>query len=282
MDLSNYKLVWEDNFDYEGSPDPDKWTFEVGNHQWPNRELQAYTSLPENVSVHDGNLVIRAIKKKDGEREYTSAKINTSGKQSWQYGYFEFRVKLPKGLGSWPAIWMMPDVKFPEMPDWVPTLPNGRPDFAKLTTEQRKALPPIPAELRWPNCGEIDIIEHVGRLENNLLFSLHSKNHNHADKSTVPYTTRVAFEEDLWADYHIYAFEWTEEYIEYFVDGKSYCRYNKSDDKLDQSHDSWPFDKPYYLIMNIAVGGGLGGPVTDEHLPFEMYVDYARVYQKIK
>lgn len=279
MDLKDYKLVWEDNFNYEGSPDPSKWNFEVGNHQWPNRELQAYTNRPTNVYVKDGNLIIRAVKEKDGEREYTSAKINTRGKASWQYGYFEFNAKIAKGLGSWPAIWMMPDIKLPEMPDWVPRTPSGRIDFAKMTDEEKAKLPPWPEEMRWPNCGEIDIMEHVGRMENNLLFSLHCKNHNHANRNTIPYTTRVAFEENLWENFHTYAMEWTEDYIEYFVDGKSYCKYSKSDDE-NPNHDSWPFDKPFYLIMNIAVGGGLGGPVTDEHLPFEMLVDYVKVYQK--
>lgn len=280
MDLKDYKLVWEDDFNYEGAPHSDKWYFETGNFQWPNRELQAYTSRPENVVVHDDNLIIRALKERDGEREYTSAKITTAGRMAWKYGYFEFRVKLPRGIGSWPAIWMMPLIQYPKMPDWVPLRPNGRPDFSKLTEEERKKLPEFPKDMHWPNCGEIDILEHIGRLENNLLFSLHSKNHNHANKNTVPYTTRVKFDEDLCDDFHIYGMEWTEEYIEYFVDGKSFCKYSKSDDKENQGHDSWPFDKPYYLIMNIAVGGGLGGPVTDSHLPFEMFVDYVRIYQK--
>lgn len=279
MDLKDYKLVWEDNFDYEGCPDPSKWNYEVGNHQWPNRELQAYTNRPNNVFVKDGKLVIRAIKEQDGEREYTSTKMTTAGRQAWQYGYFEFKVKIPTGLGSWPAIWMMPDFNCYELPDWVPRHDNGRPDYSKLTEEQREEVNKLTPDWNWPNCGEIDIMEHIGRRENNLLFSLHCKNHNHANPNTVNYSTNVVFEENLFEDYHIYAMEWTEDYIEYFIDGKSYCRYNKSDDP-DQSHDSWPFCKPYYLIFNIAVGGGLGGPVTDEHLPFEMFIDYVRVYQK--
>lgn len=245
MNLKEYRLVWEDHFDYEGCPDPAKWGFEVGNHQWPNRELQAYTDRLQNVFVKDGKLTIRALKERDGEREYTSAKMTTEGKASWKYGYFEFCAKLPRGLGSWPAIWMMPDDK------------TGG----------------------WPNCGEIDIMEHIGRMENHLLFSLHCKNHNHANKNTVNYSRNIKMEADLCDDYHVYGMEWTEDYIEYYVDGKSYCRYNKSDDE-DQSHDSWPFCKPFYLILNIAVGGGLGGPVTDEQLPFEFSVDYVRVYQK--
>lgn len=279
MDLKNYRLVWEDNFNYEGSLNPSKWNMETGNHQWPNRELQAYTNRLTNVCVKDNKLVIRALKERDGEREYTSAKINTRGKAAWKYGYFEFKAKIAKGIGSWPAIWMMPDTKLPKMPDWVPKTPNGQIDFAKMTDEEKAALPPIPSEMRWPNCGEIDIMEHVGRLENNLLFSIHCKNHNHANKKTIPYTTKFEFKENLWEDFHIYAMEWTEDYIEYFVDGNSYCKYSKADDE-NQGHDSWPFDKPFYLIINIAVGGGLGGPVHDADLPFEMLVDYVKVYQK--
>ena len=104
MNLSEYKLVWEDDFNYEGRLDSTKWNYETGNHQWPNRELQAYTDRPENVSASNGVLTIRSLKQQDGEREYTSGKINTRGKASWQYGYFEFKVKIAKGLGSWPAI----------------------------------------------------------------------------------------------------------------------------------------------------------------------------------
>lgn len=261
MHLENYQLVWEDDFDYEGCPDQSKWTFEVGNHQWPNRELQAYTNRETNVFIKDGNLVIRAVKEQDGEREYTSTKITTKGKKSWTYGYYEFRAILPKGVGSWPAIWMMPD-------------------SSSLTDEDKERFSLTQEDLHWPNCGEIDIMEHVGRRQNNVLFSLHCKNHNHANPNTVHYTKATQFEEDLSTDYHIYAMEWTEDYIEYFVDGNSCCRYNKADDIVEKMHDSWPFDKPYYLIMNIAVGGGLGGPVADEDLPFEMIVDYVRVYQK--
>lgn len=260
MDLKDYKLVWEDNFDYEGSPDPSKWNFEVGNHQWPNRELQAYTDRPANVFVKNGRLAIRALKEQDGEREYTSAKINTCGKASWTYGYFEFKAKLPRGLGSWPAVWMMPE-------------------HASMSEEEQASLGIAPENRHWPNCGEIDIIEHIGRMENHLLFSLHCKNHNHANKNTVSYTTNAKMEVDLCADYHVYGMEWTEDYIEYYVDGVSFCRYSKADDP-DQSHDSWPFCKPFYLILNIAVGGGLGGPVDDSQLPFELSVDYVRVYQK--
>jgi beta-glucanase (GH16 family) len=242
-----YQLVWSDEFDYEGVPDPAKWNYDLGNHQWANRELQAYTNRPGNVYVKDGKLVIKAQKEKDGEREYTSTRLITYGKQSWQYGLFEFRVKLPKGKGSWPAVWMLSD-----------SIKTGTP---------------------WPACGEIDIIEHTGAHENQLFFSLHSEGHNHRRKDAKQYTEFYDFV-GVCEEYHDYSMEWTSEYVEFYVDGKSTCRYNKSDDQEDQSEVSWPFDQPFYLIFNIAVGGALGGDVDEASLPYQMEVDYVRVYQK--
>ena len=279
MNINEYNLVWNDEFDYEGKLDSKKWNYETGNFQWPNRELQAYTDRLDNVFVKDGHLTIRSLKQKDGDREYTSGKVNTLNKGMWTYGYFEFRAKVPRGVGSWPAIWMMPYIKPHKLPDGIPTRPDGRPDFFNMSKEQRAILPPIPENDHWPNCGEIDILEHIGRLKKHLLFSLHSKNHNHTRKDGIQYTTNVTFDVDFSDDFHVYAMEWTKDYIEYFVDGKSYCRYNKTDD-TDQSPDSWPFDKPFYLILNTAVGGGLGGPVDDSNIPFEFIIDYVRVYQK--
>lgn len=242
-----YHLVWSDVFDYDGQPNPEKWICSVGNHQWANNELQAYTDNPQNVSVKDGRLTISAFKQKDGDRGYTSSRITTSGKQSWQYGYFEVRAKLPRGKGSWPAIWMLPD-----------SIKNGTP---------------------WPECGEIDIVEHVGRKENVLLFSLHSQRHNHTRKDTAQYTTFLDYQ-NVCDEYHTYAIEWTSEYIEFYVDDTSVCKYSKTDDKEDQTEQSWPFDQPFYLILNIAVGGGLGGPVNNSSLPYIMDVEYVKVYQK--
>lgn len=243
----DYKLVWSDEFDYEGVPDESKWNYDLGNHQWANEELQAYTNRPSNVFVKDGKLILKALKEIDGDREYTSTRIITYGKKSFTYGLFEFRVKLPKGKGSWPAVWMLPDV--------------------------------IKEGMSWPRCGEIDIIEHIGRKRDNLFFSLHSSKHNHQRKDTVQYTTFSDFT-GVCDEFHDYMMEWTPEYIEFYVDGQSACRYNKSDDKEDRSFESWPFDQPYYLIMNIAVGGGLGGEVDETELPFIMEVASVRVYQK--
>lgn len=242
-----YQLVWQDEFNYEGAPDSTKWDYELGNHQWANKELQAYTNRKNNVFVKDGRLTIRACKEQDGKREYTSTRLVTYGKKSFTYGLFEFRVKLPKGHGSWPAIWMMSD-------------------------EIKQGVP-------WPECGEIDIIEHMGRYENQLFSSLHSKRHNHQRSDTKQYTTFYE-KRGVCENFHDYIMEWTPEYFEFYVDGESVCRYNKSDDLEDQSKDSWPFDQAFYLILNIAVGGTLGGDVDESMLPYEMLVDYVRVYQK--
>ena len=241
----DYTLVWNDEFDYEGSPDPSKWTFNVGNHQWSNQELQAYTNRPENAIVKDGKLYIIARKEKDGEREYTSARLTTSSKASWTNGRIAVSAKLPKGKGSWPAIWMLPD-----------DIKNG---------------------VSWPLCGEIDIMEHVGREENQILFCLHSDKHNHVLKTHYMTIAAIA---DVCESFHEYSIEWTQTYVEFFVDDISYAKYSITDDPDDQSELSWPFNKPFFLILNIAVGGGFGGAVDEDTLPYIMEIEYARVYQK--
>ncbi|MCQ2505866.1 MAG: glycoside hydrolase family 16 protein [Lachnospiraceae bacterium] len=244
--FDGYKLVFEDNFDYEGSPDRNLWTMEVGN-RWANNEAQAYTDRLENVKVENGALIITARAEEYNERQYTSARINTFGHRSFKYGYFEAEACLPKATGTWPAIWFLPE-----------SIRQGE---------------------RWPLCGEIDLVEHVHRHKDDLFYSLHAQNHNHANPNTVQYT-RTFHCDGVCENFHKYGMLWTEEYIEYFLDGKSVCRYNKSDDE-DTSNESWPFDKEYFMILNVAVGGGFGGPVTDEELPSSMTVNYVRAWQKI-
>ncbi len=241
-----YQLVWEDSFEYEGSLKQADWSCEVGE-RWANNEQQAYTDRQTNVCVKDGKLFLTARKEQQGIREYTSGRVTTAGKHSWQYGYFEIRAKLPSGHGSWPAIWMLPD-----------SIKNG---------------------VRWPRCGEIDIMEHVGRMENKIWFSLHSERHNHTRKDTKQYTVIKDYEK-VCTEFHTYGMEWTKDAIEFFVDGESACSYQKTDDTEDQSEAAWPFDQPFYLILNIAVGGGLGGEIDEASLPYQMEVDYVRVYQK--
>ncbi len=241
-----YQLVFEDNFDYEGRLNETDWTYDVGE-RWANNEQQAYTDREENVRVSDGMLHLVSRKEVCGIREYTSGRVNTRGKHSWQYGYFEICARLPKGSGSWPAIWMLPD-----------SIHTGK---------------------RWPACGEIDIMEHIGRKENKIWFSLHSERHNHTRKDTKQYTVIKDYER-ICSEFHTYGMEWTKDAIEFFVDGESACIYRRTDDEEDQTECAWPFDQPFFLILNIAVGGGLGGEIDEAALPYQMDIDYVRVYQK--
>jgi len=242
-----YKLVWEENFAYEGALKEEDWTVAVGE-RWANNEQQAYTDRLSNVCVKDGMLHLVSLKETQGIREYTSGRVSTVGKHSWQYGYFEICARLPKGRGSWPAIWMLPD-----------SIGNGR---------------------HWPECGEIDIMEHVGRMEDKIWFSLHSERHNHTRKDTKQYTVIKDYEK-VCSEFHTYGMEWTEEYIEFYVDGEKACVFRKSDDTEDQSESAWPFDQPFYLILNIAVGGGLGGEIDENALPYHMEVEYVKIYQRL-
>lgn len=230
------KLVWEENFNAKAL-DEKAWNFELGdgcpNCGWGNAERQLYTK--DNHQLIDGNLVITA--KKEGEK-YTSTRITTKGKKEFKYGRFEARAKLPVGHGIWPAFWML----------------GSNIDQAK-----------------WPKCGEIDILEYVGREPDMVFTSLHTKD---SHGNTVN-TKKTKFE-NIEDGFHIYAAEWTNEKIDFFVDGQLVYTYNPA----DKTEDVWPFDQPFYIIVNVAVGGNFGGPdVKDEILPQKFIVDYIRVYQ---
>lgn len=243
--FKDYKLVWEDNFEKDGEVDPEKWFCENGN-RWANNESQAYTNRLSNVCVRNGQLVITALKEDYMEREYTSARINTRGKKEFKYGYFEIEAKLPEAVGTWPAFWFMPT-----------------------------DCPPV----RWPLCGEIDMMEHTLVEKDVIVYSLHSDKHNHANPNTIQHSTKVSKPGSV-DGYHKYGMEWTSDHIEYFYDGESVCKYSKALENQDELELCWPYDKPYYMIINVAVGGFMGGPIKDEELPSEMRVNYIRAYEK--
>ena len=243
-----WKLVWSDEFDYTGLPDPAKWGYDVGGMGWGNDELQYYTeNRLENARVEDGALTITAIKEDYEIREYTSARLITKDKGDWLYGRFEIKAKLPKGVGTWPAIWMLPT-------DW--TYGN------------------------WPNSGEIDIMEHVGFDQGKVHASTHSLKYYWQANTQK---TGIIPVENVDTEYHIYAMEWTPGRIEAFVDGKSYfiSTYDPAVDAED-GWKAWPFDQRFHLLLNIAVGGGWGGQqgVVDTIWPQSMTVDYVRVYEE--
>ena len=238
-----YRLVWADEFISDGKPDESKWTFEVGG-KWHNQELQAYTDHLKNACVSEGQLHIRAVKEPCEGRDYTSARMITYPHAVWQYGYFEVRAKIPCGIGSWPAIWLMP-----------------------VASKQG---------VRWPLCGEIDMMEHTMMHPDELVYSLHSEKINHMRPLDQQRSTGI-YSPGASKEFRIYGLEWTEDHIAFLLDGREVCRYER---KGAQDVETWPFDQPFFLILNIAVGGFMGGPVRDADLPFEMIVDYVRVYQR--
>lgn len=243
-----YHLVWHDEFDEGPLLDPAHWTHEVQKSGWVNNELQNYvnhqTSSGNKVTeVQDGALHIHCFK--EGGKIY-SGRVYAHVGTGWQYGWFEARINLPKGKGTWPAFWMMPVGN-----DW-----NTNP---------------------WPMCGEIDIMEEVGCVPNEVSSSIHTQDYNHTMNTQKTHAMTIAKAE---GEYHVYALEWTEDAITTYVDGKVQLAVKKS--ALGSGHNQWPFHYAFYPILNLAWGGDWGGMkgVDESALPVTMSVDYIRVFQK--
>lgn len=240
-----YELVWHDEFDTAGAstPSTDNWWFESGDGGWGNNELQDYVSGGKYngtriAEVSDGTLKITA-QKIDGK--VRSVRMNTI--ESWQYGYFEGRLKLCKGKGTWPAFWMLP--------------------------KNFKA---------WPDDGEIDIMEHVGYHENYVSSSIHCKAYYHSIGTQKTNEIHIA---TATSEFHTYAVEWTPDYMKFYFDGQLHFTFN-NDGKGNK--DTWPFDAPFYLKLNLAWGGNWGGAmgVDESCLPTTYEIDYVRVFHKIE
>ena len=208
---------------------------------WGNNELQYYTNVPSNIRINNGKLIIEARKEPFRGSEYTSARIKT--KNSWKYGRFEIRAKLPKGRGTWSALWALPT-------DW--TYGN------------------------WPYSGEIDILEHVGFSEGNIIGSVHTIAHagdlygtDQQGSINIPNACN---------EFNNYILEWNENELSVMVNNESIFRYAKG----NQSWARWPFDQRFHLLFNIAVGGWWGGAkgIDDDAFPTKMEIEYVRVYQK--
>jgi beta-glucanase (GH16 family) len=244
-----WKLVWSDEFDYTGLPNATKWRYDVGGQGWGNKELQYYTDRRrENARVEDGHLIIEARRDGAENNQYTSARLVSKGKGDWTYGRFEIRAKLPSGRGTWPAIWMLPTAKSDG---------NGG----------------------WPDNGEIDIIEHVGFDPDVVHGSAHTKAYYHSIGTQK--TARITVPSAR-SDFNIYAVEWTQKEIRWFVNDKQYFTF--ANERLSHpaaDYKQWPFDKPFHIILNLAVGGTWGGTKgVDEYIwPQRMEIDYVRVYQ---
>ena len=238
------KLVWADEFTKPGLPDPARWAYETGGSGFGNNELQYYTDRrAENARIEGGNLIIEARKENYQGKNYTSARLITKGKADWAYGRIEVRAKLPKGVGTWPAIWML-----------------GQ-NISKVG---------------WPLCGEIDIMEHVGFDEGVVHGTVHTGAYNHRQHTEKGGLITIS---DVTMAFHVYAVEWTAEQINFLVDDKTYFSFDKKTN--GNSEAQWPFDQPFYLLLNLAVGGNWGGQkgVDETIWPQRMEVDYVRVYQ---
>lgn len=240
-DTETERLVWSDEFDYTGAPDPDRWNYQLGDGcpdvcGWGNNELQIYTREPENVRVEDGRLVIEAHKTSGG---FTSARLTTKGHGEWQKGRIVVRAALPEARGTWPAIWMLPAVE----------------------------------KLNWPEDGEIDIMEHVGYNAGMVYGTIHTEKFNHTIGTQKIDSIAVS---DV-SEFHDYVLEWDENQLTWKVDDQIYHML----DRNGETKPGWPFDQPFYLILNVAVGGNWGGKygVDATEFPQQMLVDYVRVYQ---
>ncbi len=237
------QLVWSDEFNGpEGSaPDASKWTHDLGATGWGNDELQNYTDSRANSFLDGkGHLVIRAIQ--TGDKQFTSARLNTSGKYLVQFGLIEARMKLPFGQGIWPAFWML-----------------GQ-DFPKQ---------------RWPECGEIDIMEFVGKEPTTIYGTIHGPGYSGAAGMPGKFASKNGklFSED----FHVYAVDWREGDIRFLVDGEEFSRVRKSDIPAGKQ---WVLDRPFFILLNLAVGGRWPGyPDATSTFPQELTVDWIRVYR---
>jgi len=248
-DSEEWQLVWFDEFDGFGSPDTEKWTLDEGDGcpqlcGWGNNESQYYTvDNPSNARIEDGKLIIEAHHKPIGYAEFSSAKLYSKPSGVWQYGKFVIKAKLPKGRGLWPAVWMMPV-------------------DSKYGT--------------WPNSGEIDILEHVGYLPDSIFGTVHTGAYNHmfgTQKGGAYFQKNIS---ENWNEYYAI---WDEDAIEFGINGTPYFTFHK------ESNDpkEWPFDEPFYLILNLTVGGNWGGKmgIDTSVFPQRFEVDYVRVYKRL-
>ncbi len=242
----SWELIWSDEFDYTGLPNPELWSYDVGGHGWGNAERQFYTeNREENARVEDDHLIIEARRESWSGRDYTAARLVSKNKGDWTYGRIEVRAQLPSGRGTWPAIWMLPTNS---------SYGNGG----------------------WPDTGEIDIMEHVGHDQGSIHATIHTDAHNHSNNTERGGSTEIS---DVSDTFHVYAVEWTPNRMVFSVDGNQFWTYSKG----LSNWQKWPFDKDFHLILNIAIGGSWGGQqgIDDSIFPQKMLIDYVRVYHYV-
>ena len=236
---SPWTLTWADEFNGSGAIDGEKWTHDVGGDGWGNEQLEFNTDRTDNSRQEDGFLVIEAKKEDFEGNSWTSARINTSQTFAQQNGRFEAKVQLPEGVGMWPAFWMLGDNY---------------------------------ADVGWPNCGEIDILEARGQAP----FTTNAALHNPGGSGGNATYDSLTVEENLQEETHLYAVEWDTDHIAWFLDERLVMTAHPA-----SINGSWAYDHPFFLILNVAVGGNYVGP-PDSSTPTssKMFVDYVRVYER--
>ncbi|MEO7310963.1 MAG: family 16 glycosylhydrolase [Chitinophagaceae bacterium] len=226
-------LVWSEEFDTPGLPSTSKWGYDLGAGGWGNNELEYYTNRQENAIVSGGTLKINAIKENYSGSTFTSARLLSKDKFSFKYGKIEIRAKLPAGVGSWPAIWML---------------------GSNISTTP------------WPGCGEIDIMEHLGRDLNKIYSTMHYP--GHSGSGGVGGTTVIS---NATTEFHKYGMEWSAASLKFYVDDVLFFTFANT--------PATPFNQNFFIILNLAIGGDFGGPVDPAFTGGTMEVDYIRVYQ---
>lgn len=256
-----WELVWSDEFDYEGRPDPARWSVEHWEPRRVNGEAQAYTDHPRNLRVEGGSLVIEAHRSAKVEDGYTSARIHSRGKGDFLYGRVDIRARLPAGQGTWAALWMLPSDPY----RYTVNCGSGEEWHGNSACDA------------WPNSGEIDIMEHVG-YEMNLV---HGTVHNRSFHGGGPRQVNGNIEaRQVDERFLVYSLEWSPQRIDIFMEGTCYYSYLND----GSGWETWPFDHPFHLIMNLAVGGfwgEAGGPIDNSIFPTAMEVDYVRVFRAL-
>jgi beta-glucanase (GH16 family) len=249
LDRGARTLVWSDEFNSAGSsvPDPSKWKIVTNGSGFGNQELEYYTGRATNIREQNGHLIITARKENytghDGtSRNYTSARIESQGLFELKYGRIEARIKVPRGRGVWPAFWMLGS------------------DYNAIG---------------WPACGEVDIMENVGSEPSRIHGSLHGPGYSGGNPLTGVFDlpNRERFSDD----YHVFAVEWEPQTMRFYVDNVLYETQNAGNLSPGKT---WAFDHPFFLVLNVAVGGYWpGSPDATTQFPTSMLVDYVRVYR---
>ena len=256
-----WEMVWNDEFNYEGKPDPNKWSYDIWPARKVNSEDQAYTDNLKNVQVKDGNLVITAYKEVLDDAQYTSGRIHSQGKGDFLYGRVDVRAKLPAGQGTWSAIWMLPSTPF----KYSTTCKENEDWQGSATCDA------------WPNSGEIDIMEHVGYDMQTIHGTVHNKAYYWQNWEQRKGSIEGQNVEDA---FHVYSVEWTPDNITVFFNNTPYFFYTNE----STGWRAWPYDHPYHVILNLAIGGmwgRSGGPIDNTIFPVSMEIDYVRIFKPL-